>query len=260
MQDKSEAGIALIAVLWTLIVLSVVAATVSLETRTSVRIVRNLTDNAVARAAADAGIQRAILDFMTPAAHKKFRANGTVYEWQFAGCNVRISLQSERDKVNLNAAPETLLVSLFGSVGIDPDKAKSLADAIVDFRDADSFRHPHGAEESDYRTAALVWSPKNTDFETVEELQQVLGVTAAIYELVAPRLTIYSTEAAIYPTKAGERLTEILRSAGINRPLFVPRIAYSIRAEAKSSNGGVFVREAVVQLPKTSLPRILSWR
>src|SRR6185503_6495553 len=61
-RDGSEAGIALIAVLWTLILLSIIAAALSLETRSSTRIARNMAENATARAAADSGIQRAILD------------------------------------------------------------------------------------------------------------------------------------------------------------------------------------------------------
>jgi hypothetical protein len=219
-----------------------------------------MADNAAARAAADAGIQWVILDEMTPDADKKFSADGTVYKWRFADNNVRISLRNESDKVNLNQAPEAILAALIGSVGVDPGKAQSLADAIADFRDPDNFKRANGAEEADYRAAGVAWGPTNAPFQGIEEIQQVLGMTAAIYERVAPGLTIYSTEAVINPTKAGERLTQILRNAGIDHPLVLPRIAYAIGAEARSSNGGTFVREAVVQFPKTSLPRILSWR
>jgi general secretion pathway protein K len=61
------------------------------------------------------------------------------------------------------------------SVGFDPDQAESLADAIADFRDADNLKHLRGAEEPEYRAAGLAWGPKNAPFQTVEELQQVLG-------------------------------------------------------------------------------------
>jgi general secretion pathway protein K len=259
MRHRGEEGIALIAVLWMLTLLSVVAAALSLETRSSTRIARNMAGNAAARAAADAGIQRAILNLLAPDADTTFRADGTVNDWHFADSDVRISLRNEGVKVNLNQAREVALVALFSSVGVDLDKAQSLADAIADFRDADDLKHLHGAEKAEYRAAGLAWGPKNADFEAVEELQQVLGMTAAIYERVAPDLTTYSysTGSSINPS---ERLTEILRKAGVEHALVFARIAYSIRAEAKSSNGGAFVREAVVELPKTSFPRILSWR
>src|SRR5262249_17724655 len=76
MSRSREQGIALIAVLWMLVLLSIVAAALSLETRSSTRVARNMAENAAARAAADAGVQRALLDLTGDEA--KFRADGTV--------------------------------------------------------------------------------------------------------------------------------------------------------------------------------------
>jgi general secretion pathway protein K len=257
MRRRSEEGIALIAVLWALILLSIIAASLSLVTRTDARIARNMADNAAARAAADAGIQRAILDLMAPDAEKKFRVDGTVYDWRFPNSYVRISVQDENGKVNLNRASEELLVALFASVGVDPGTAQSLADAIADFRDADHVRHINGAEDADYRTAGLPWGPKNAPFEDITELRQVLGMTPGIYERVVPNLTVYTLGTAINPDLASERLNGTLRQIRSRSVLGVSGIAYSIRAEAKGVNGGVFVREAVVQLGRT---RIVAWR
>jgi len=133
MRDESEGGIALIAVLWTLTLLSIIAAALSLEARSTTRIARNVAENATARAAADAGIQRAILDLETDS--RKFRADGTIYAWQFASSSVQISIKDEVGKINLNQAPETVLAALVSSVGVDLAKAQSLADAIADYRD-----------------------------------------------------------------------------------------------------------------------------
>jgi general secretion pathway protein K len=262
MRGRSEEGIALIAVLWTLTLLSIIAAALSLETRTDARIARNMADNAAARAAADAGIQRAILNLLAPDADKTFRADGTVNDWHFADSDVRISLRNEGDKVNLNQAPEAALAALFNSVGVDPGKAQSLADAIADFRDPDNLTRASGAEEAEYRDAGLAWGPKNAPFEAVDELQQVLGMTAGIYKRVAPYLTIYSFPAAISPTML--RRAEIIRRAGFSSQYSAPYpgITYSICAEAKGSNGAAFGREAVVRLTgEERIPvQILAWR
>jgi general secretion pathway protein K len=262
MRGSSEEGIALIAVLCTLGLLSFIAALLSFETRTETRIARNVVDNAAARAAADAGFERAVLDLLaTPDAdYHKFRADGMSYNWQFANSTVRISVQDELGKINLNEASDAVLAAVLRSVGVDPGKALSLADAIADFRDPDSFSRPSGAEEADYQAAGLAWGPKNAPFEALEELQNVLGMTAEIYGRVAPNLTIYSG-GAINPTLAGERLTSILREAGFKSFVSSRGMAYSIRAEAKSSNGAVFVREAVVQLNLDStIPvMVLAW-
>jgi general secretion pathway protein K len=243
MRTRSEEGIALIAVLWTLALLSLIAASLSWETLSVARVTRNMADRAAASAAADGGIRRAILDVtaILGADTKKFRTDGTVYIWHFANNTVRISVQDELGKVNLNQAPEAILAALFGSVGVDPGKAQSLADAIADFRDPDNFKRANGAEEADYRAAGLAWGPKNAPFQGIEEIQQVLGMTAALYERVAPALTTYS--AAHVPDLFGP-----------------PRRTYSIRAEAEAPNGASFAREAIVQLSEVTRVQILVWR
>jgi general secretion pathway protein K len=263
MPRRSQKGIALIAVLWTLVLLSLIATAVSWEARTGARSARNTVENAVARAAADAGIQRAILDLVAltlPQDPQKFRTDGTVYVWRFAGSTVYISIQDEGGKIDLNQAPEALLAALFRSVGVDPGKAESLAAAIADFRDADDLVRPGGAEASEYQDAGLAWSPKNAPFQSVEELHQVLGITADIYELAAPYLTVYS-RSPINPITAGERLTAVLHQAGLQYKATTPGLVFSIRAKAQSANGGVFVREAVVQrVPDFYTTYVLLWR
>jgi general secretion pathway protein K len=281
-----EQGIALIAVLWTLILLSIIAAALSLETRSSARIARNMADQAAARAAADAGIQRAILDlvalagaqthtgnkrtvlrFVAPAGGAlepaEFPSGGTAYDWPFANTMVHISVQDEVGKINLNEAPEAPLAALFGSVGVDPGKAQSLAAAIADFRDADNLTRPGGAEKDEYRAAGLAWGPKNAPFQAVEELQQVLGMTTDIYERVAPYLTLYSMVGRFNPTTTTGPMRGILRWAGFNSQYVAsyPGFVYSIRAEAKGANGAVFVREARVQLIQQEriAVQILAW-
>jgi len=266
LDDKGDEGIALIAVLWTLLLLSIIAAALIIETRSSTRIALNMTEGAALRAAADAGIQRAILELADARSSgaldtAKLRPDGTVYAWRFANRTVNFSIQGELGKVNLNQAPQALLVSLFRLVGVDAGKARSIADAVADFRDAYNFIHPYGAEEADYRIAGLAWGPKNAPFETVEELQQVLGMTAPIYARVAPYLTTYSLGNAVDTNAAAERLIEMLHGAGFRN--FVEShggFVFTIRSEAKGSDGGVFVREAVVQLKQDSRFRVLAWR
>jgi general secretion pathway protein K len=89
---------------------------------------------------------------------------------QFANSRVHLSIQDEATKIDLNRAPEARLAALFGSVGVEPGEAQSLAAAIADFRDADDFVRPGGAEEAEYRAAGLAWGPKNAPFQAVEEL------------------------------------------------------------------------------------------
>jgi general secretion pathway protein K len=263
MNDNGEEGIALIAVLWVITLLSVIAAALSFETHVNAQIARNGLDSATARAAADAGIERAILDLLNAyrTNNGTFHADGTVYYWPFAESVVHISIRDEFSKVNLNQAPEALLAALFTSVGIDQAKAQSLADAIADFRDPDDQPRANGAETAQYRDAGLAWGPKNQPFETIEELQQVLGMTPTIYNKITPDLTVY-TWGTVNPTLASARVTAILKRVGFQNFVKSQSLAYSIRAEAKNSNGATFVREAIAQI-SAGLPdpvRILSWQ
>jgi general secretion pathway protein K len=226
-----------------------------------------MADSAAARAAADAGVQRAILDLLDSqggvvTAAVRFRSNGTVYAWPFGNSTVYISVQDELGKLNLNQAPEALLWSLFETVGVDPDKAASLAGAIADFRDKDNLQRARGAEEAEYRAAGLAWGPRNAPFQTVEELQRVLGMTAEIYERAAPYLTIHSLGNTVNPTIADEVLVNSLKRVGFSYFVQSPGPAFLIRTEARHASGAVFVREAIVQLILESLHpiRVLSWR
>ena len=259
-------GIALIAVLWTLTLLSLIGITLAWESHTGSQIARNVVESASARAAADAGVERAILDLSSrPGRTEAFRTDGTTYVWRFAECTVYISIRDEASKIDLNKAPPPLLAALFVSIGVSPEKAQSLADAIADFRDTDDMRRPSGAEASDYRDAGFAWGPKNAPFEVVEELQEVIGMRPEIYEKAAPDLSVYSLTSTI-PATADERLSGIVRRAGFipQPPTASPRQAFSIRAEARSANGATFVRNAIIQLKvrqgNVELgPLMLSW-
>src|SRR5262249_35577677 len=181
-------------------------------------IARNMAENAAAREAADAGVQRAILDLggsTNIPTSAKLRTDGTAYSWQFGNCAVRISIQDEASKIDLNQAPVELLSALFELQGIERGNAQSLADAIADFRDPDDVRHAHGAEANEYRDAGLAWGPKNAPFQSVEELQQVLGMTANIYREVASKLTTYYFADKIN-TAPNEQLSQLLRQANFS--------------------------------------------
>src|SRR6516162_5766405 len=93
---KGEEGVALIAVLWIVALLSLIAVILNLEARSDTRVIHNAIDNAAARAAADAGIQRAILDLAAspgpPTDTSIFRADGTIHNWRFGPYTVQVSI------------------------------------------------------------------------------------------------------------------------------------------------------------------------
>jgi general secretion pathway protein K len=258
-----ERGIAIVAVLWVVALLSMMAAIFAVETRTETDLARNLAENAQAEALADAGTYRAIAMLLNPGQTRRPRADGTPYRWSLAGGEVLVSIQDEAGKVDLNAAPDGLLQALFVSVGVAPDAASTLVDRIRDFTDRVHIKRLNGAEDEDYRRASVGYGAKHAPFDSVAELEQVLGMTHELFRRLEPFVTVYTGLNGINPLTASREVraaaalsagqTEIGTASPVmdlapGAPGFAPPPAVTIRAEARTEAGGLFQREAVVLL------------
>lgn len=76
--------------------------------------------------------------------------------------------------ININTADDSLLARLFISLGNAPAVADSLADAVLDWRDADDVPRPNGAERGWYLAHGR-GAPRNAPFADVRELRRVRG-------------------------------------------------------------------------------------
>jgi general secretion pathway protein K len=187
-----QEGMALLLVLWAIGILALISAVVTTTSRTEVNRSRNIVESAKAEALADAGVYRAIAELSNADLAQRPKVDGTPYGWTFQGVQILLSIQSEAGKIDLNAASDQLLSGLFVSVGVEPNEAKRLVDAIRDFSDRDDTRRALGAEDDDYRMAGLASGAKDSRFQNASELQQVMGVTSTLYNTIAPVLTVYS--------------------------------------------------------------------
>ena len=290
-------GIALIAVLWVLVLLALMAANFTRITRTETNLARNMVENAKAEALADAAVHRAVLGLLATDASTRWSADGTVYRYEFGGGTVRIVIEDESGKIDLNGGESGHLRGLFLVLGVEDDRATALADAIVDFRDEDDLRQLNGAEDPEYDAAGLSYGAKDDRFAVVAELRQVLGMTRDLYDLAAPFLTVYSNRSGVNVATAPREVllavpgvatseVETLLSArdsgdggGQGTALPIPSAStptgqgfftnsprvtapVTVRAEAELPGGAVFVREAVVQLAAGGAPpfHVLAWR
>lgn len=287
---RRQAGIALILVLWMVSLLAVIAGNFAFGMRSEAQITRNLVSVAQARALADAGVQRAWYELTLPADEaQRWKPDGRVWEMNLADGTVQVIIQDESGKIDINTASETLLKGLFLSVGLDEARSVALLDALVDWRDADTVRRLHGAEESEYRAAGKTVMPTNSPFETIDELRRVLGVTPEIFQLLVPSITVHSRQAGVntalaprqvlmaIPGSSAELVDQFLTmreqalASGVTVPPFAPGAAfetgsvggsaYSVRSIATMRDTSVYVREAVARL--TQNPRrpvtVLAW-
>ncbi len=93
---------------------------------------------------------------------------------------VRYGVTNEAAKLNINQASVQQLRTLIAQV-VPPEVAvEELADALVDWRDADDQPGESGAEREYYMSLEPPYMPKNGPFDTVEELLMVKGFTAQI--------------------------------------------------------------------------------
>ena len=215
--EGRERGFILIVVISALGVLALVAASFAQITSSHVRTAASAVQSAGAEALADAGVQLAILDLVAgqpaDAPRRRFALDGTAHACEASeGGVLVISVQDEAGKVDVNAADERLLRALFTALEIPASAAA--ADALLDFRDADGDRRPQGAERADYQSAGRPQGPKNAPLNVVDELEQVLGFTAADVARLRPHVTVYSGQSGIAPSLASPSLISLLSRQG----------------------------------------------
>ncbi len=279
--DRAQGGIALVLVLWVVALLAVLAASQLVDARATMGLAGNQVAAAQARALAEAGVNRAIAALDAGHGRLLWPTPDTGVEWRFGNGIVRIRVQSESGKLNLNSASATYLQRLLQAAGLRTEEAAALIDAIQDYRDRDSLRRPNGAETEEYAAAGLPFGPKNGPFAAVEELQQVLGVTPTLYARIQAHLTVHSRPPHMLDAQsASADLVEMLGLTrrgdygGFGRGGFLPplqplpesvarRVAgvYGVHSEAKV--GGITQRaRAVVAIAiGTGEPyRLLDWR
>jgi general secretion pathway protein K len=273
----SNRGIALISVLWITGLLAIMAASFASSTRTEARLARNQEENAKAEALADAGVHRAVFGLLDADPETAWRAGESVYAFPLGEGDVEVRIEDEDGKVDLNGAPLQLLSGLFIALGLPEEAAQGMADRIGDFRDDDSEPEPLGAEDDAYFGAGLTQGAADRPFATESELLRVLGMTQSLYQQVRPYVTVYSGAEGVDPAQASRpvllalpgmtpQLVEALLTAGDDADPFsliegealladleqymVPsrELMFTIRALGRTSGGGRFLRQAVIEL------------
>jgi general secretion pathway protein K len=274
---KAQRGFVLLVVLATLGLLSVVVVTFTQVSRTHVRVAATSGESARAEALADAGVNIAILDLVAARGREphnsRFSFDATPHACRVGNEGVlAISIQDEAGKVDLNVGSEQVIRALILGLG----GGEAAVDAVLDYRDEDDRRRASGAEAEEYRAARRAAGPKNGPFLAIEELANVLGLTQADAERMRPFVTIHSGQQGIDTSVAPKFLLDIVKrgverggtstfgdrgsddaDAEIENRVGPPlpaqllaastRRAFSVRSEARTPAGAIFVREAIVE-------------
>ena len=289
-QTVSQKGIALVLVLWILSLLTILAAGYSHMMRTETRLTANLVHAAKASALAEAGIWYTIAELLKPQDDNQWKADGSHHMININQDTVRISIHSEAGKINLNLAQPELIEGLLRSISVPENELPALVNAILDWRDQDNSVRQEGAEDEQYKNLDYDFGAKDGPFNTIDELQLVMGITPALFKKMEPALTIYSSQPGIdiqtapraallaLPGQSEERVDEILAtrmdSPDTDTPVELtdidPRLLarakgqiFTITSEGTYANSYSRLDVVIMLIKKTTLNQpyaILSWR
>ncbi len=289
-QYEAQRGMVLVVVLWIISLLAVMAGSFAYSMRIETRIATGAVERAQARALAEAGVAYAFVWQLDPDS-QEWPPDGNPRDWRFGSGRLQIRVEDAAGRVSLNSNNARLIQHMLVAVGMPEDEAESVAAAIQDWRDQDDEARPGGAERMAYQAAGRP-GPKNGRFESVEELQQVLGVSLQVAQHIADLVTVYSRASGINPEVAPARVLRAIsdldeqelaryvsdrtRAAREGEPLppfpageqasFFSRSrssAYHILTMVETPSGATIKTESVVsriRVPSGQAMRLLSWR
>jgi general secretion pathway protein K len=166
---KRERGVALLLVLWALALLSLLlgglAGWVQLQTRQALW----QHQHAQALLAAEAGVALAVQALVDPLQRKHWVADGREVALQFDDAQLRVSVRSERGKLDLNSALIPDIARLAQACGATKDQANSLAQALGSRRGTGM-----------------------PPLRVIEELRQLPGMSQALYTRLLAHVTLWS--------------------------------------------------------------------
>lgn len=203
-------GFALVLVLWVLSLLTIMAGSFALSMRREAAIVAGGSSNAQAEAVVESGLAVAELMLMNSDQLQRWRADGSIYQIDYTESKVRVQLLSETGKVDINSANQTLLQGLMLHAPVEEELQTKLVNAILDWRDADDLVRLEGAEKEEYKDAGLSYRPRNKPFQSIEELQLVLGMNEQVFNWLESRVTVYSGQPTVDLTLASKEVLQVL--------------------------------------------------
>jgi len=136
---------------------------------------------------AQAGIERAITEIhyrrknlLLNEGAEIWKTDRTPYDGRIGDGQYVVRITDESGKLDINAVSDILLKNFLPALGIKNNDAETITDSIMDWRDADELHRLYGAESDYYMSLTNPYKAKNADFDALEELLLVRGVTPEI--------------------------------------------------------------------------------
>jgi general secretion pathway protein K len=190
---ESQRGIALLIVLWVMTILMTMVLSFSLMTRAETYGTLAFKESMEKQFLAEAGVERGIAEMINRSVNfgqtvilegkAVWKTDGTAYYGRMGNGGYVVRITDESGKIALNRltdASGVVVNTLLINMGVSPENADTIVDSILDWKDADDLHRLHGAEDDYYLSLPHPYKARNADFETLEELLLVKGVTPEI--------------------------------------------------------------------------------
>lgn len=195
-RSKSGAGFALVVVLCVLVLLTALVTYVSNMSMGERRLAQQYADSTQLTAAADGALRLTLLSIMNSQGDPKQRI-AVSNTMSLFGADVLVRVEHEAGRVDINAAPQSLIYAVFKAAGWQDDDAKKIAARIIDRRGSN---WSSGAELTGSGSVFSADGLRKASFESVEELRQVVGADN-IDDQLLDAFTVYT-----HQTQPNQRL------------------------------------------------------
>ncbi|MGD1074850.1 MAG: type II secretion system protein GspK [Thermodesulfovibrionales bacterium] len=196
----SQSGIALLLVLWVLAILTVLVLSFSFLARTETNATISFKTGIEKRYLAEAGLERGIMEVfyrlvnnnpsvIPEEGHEVWKVNGKTYTDTTGDGSYKVRVTDDSGKVDINALTDVnsgiLRNLLKNAVGVqDEDTVNTIVDSILDWKDSSAkglgAHRLNGAGDDYYKSLPNPYEAKHANFDTLEELVLVKGVTPEI--------------------------------------------------------------------------------
>jgi general secretion pathway protein K len=206
-RQRRARGFIVVAVLWILAALSaLVLIYLTYVTNTAV-VVAGSTERVQAEALETAGLELAA--YQLTSVNEASRPTSGTFNARVGSGKVTVIFRSEAARIDLNAAPKSLLAGLLTGLGAAPSNAATYADRILAWR-VPTELGDQDPENSLYKTSGMAYLPRHAPFPEPEELWLVQGIPPVFIERMLPFVTVFSNLAAVNVVDAAPQVLAAL--------------------------------------------------
>jgi general secretion pathway protein K len=260
---KTQEGIALLLVLWVLTILTVIVFSFSYMGRTEALSALSFKEGIEKKFLAEAGIERGIMEISYRNANvgqttilegkEVWKTDGTMYRIQTDTGYFAVGITDETGKIDINSLTDSsgiILKNLLMNSGVQEEDANTIVDSTLDWKDktGGAMHRLHGAGDDYYMSLPNPYKAKHDNFDTVEELLLVKGMT---YEILygdgnkkglIDFLTVYANTPQINVNAAPKEVLEAI-------PGITPDIANNIISLRGDQTQSANLQQLIASVP-----------